>query len=331
MEAQRYPADYDGIVAGAPAYPWTHLLTAAIFDMQAIADSASYIPATKLPAIEAAALAACDTLDGVKDGVIEDPAQCHFDPGVLLCKAEETAACLTAPQLNALRKIYAGPGAAILPGFAPGGEAESGGWGSWISGATPGKSAQAGFGEGFFKFMVYGDPAWDYKTSTIDRNLKDADSRMASTLNASETNLKPFHDRGGKLLLYHGWSDAAIPPASTVNYYQSVVQKMGTKDAASFVRLFMAPGVQHCSGGAGPSAFGQGGAPVNDADHDVDAAVERWVEQGKAPERIVATKFKTGANPASGIERTRPLCSYPQTAHWTGQGSRDDAANFACK
>jgi hypothetical protein len=331
MEAQRYPADYDGIVAGAPAYAWTRLMTAFVFDAQALADQASYIPVSKLPAVEAAALAECDANDGVKDSVIENPASCHFDPGALLCKGGESDACLTAPQVASLRKLYAGPGAAIMPGFSPGGEAPPGRWETWMPGARRGDSTHLAFGDNFFKYMVYDDPAWDYKTSSLERNLQASEAKTGSRLNATDADLSQFRARGGKLILFHGWSDPAIPPQSTIDYYQSVVKKMGAKDAAGFVRLFMAPGVGHCSGGAGPNVFGQFGAPAADADHDIDAAVERWVEQGIAPEYVIATKFKSGANPSSGIERTRPLCSYPKTAQWIGNGSTDDAANFICK
>jgi hypothetical protein len=334
MEAERYPADYDGIVAGAPADYWTHLLTTAIYNLQAVSAPGNAIAVSKLPAIEGAALAACDALDGVKDGVIENPAQCHFDPGVLLCKGAETDACLTAPQIAALRKIYVGAktskGERILPGFSPGGEAEPGDWAQWITGAGGNPSLQSAFGTNFFKYMVYNDASWDYKTSTTDQNVKLADERMASTLNATDPDLKKFESRGGKLILYHGWSDAAIPPENSVDYYRSVVKKMGSKDAATFVRLFMVPGMGHCGGGAGPNVFGQNGVPRADPDHDLEAALERWVEQGAAPEQVVATKLKPGTNPPVAL-RTRPLCAYPLTAHWTGSGSTDDAADFVCK
>jgi hypothetical protein len=334
MEAERYPADYDGIAAGAPADYWTHLLTTAIYNLQAVSAPGSAIAASKLPAIEGAALAACDALDGVKDGVIENPAQCRFDPGVLLCKGAETDACLTAPQIAAVRKIYAGAktakGEAILPGFSPGGEAEQGDWAQWITGAGGNPSLQYAFGTNFFKYMVFNDASWDYKTSTTDRNVKLADERMAATLNAADPDLKKFESRGGKLILYHGWSDAAIPPENSVEYYRSVVKKMGSKDAATFVRLFMVPGMGHCGGGAGPNVFGQNGVPRSDPDHDLEAALERWVEQGEAPEQVIATKLKPGSNPPVAL-RTRPLCAYPLTAHWKGSGSTDDAANFVCR
>ena len=222
------------------------------------------------------------------------------------------------------------PGRRDHAGISPGGEAESGGWATWVSGAGPGLSAQSAFGLDFFHYMVYGDANWDYKTSSTGHNLALAADKVGNVLDATSADLSLFRSRGGKLILYQGWSDAAIPPQSTVDYYESLMKQMGAKDTASFVRLFMAPGVQHCFGGAGPNVFGQRGVPMGDADHDVDAAVERWVERGIAPERIVATKYK-GADANSGIERTRPLCSYPQTAHWTGKGSTDDAANFVCK
>jgi feruloyl esterase len=334
MEAQRYPDDYDGIIAGAPAYYWTHLLTAALWDMTAtLNDPASYIPANKLPAIEAAALEACDANDGVKDGVIDDPSTCHFRPSKLLCTGAESNSCLTAPQVAALEKIYGGAhnmkGEQVFPGFSPGGEAGMTGWGGWITGATREKSLQFAFGTNFFEFMVYSNPGWDYHTFNVDRDMKVADDTVAGRLNATNVDLKKFKDRGGKLILYHGWSDAAIPPLSTVAYYKNVVSKMGAKDSDAFVRLYMVPGMQHCGGGPGPNVFGQLAVSGGDPGHDIDAALHRWVEEGKAPEQIIATKFK-GASPASGVVRTRPLCVYPQVAKWSGSGSTDDAANFSC-
>lgn len=335
MEAQRFPADYDGIVAGAPANFWTHLLAAASWDLQAtLEEPGSYIPAGKLPAITAAALAACDSLDGIKDGVIDDPSQCRFDPAVLLCKGPESGSCLTAPQVAALKKIYGGPrdskGAQLFPGYSPGGEAETGGWATWITGAAPEQSLLFAFGTQFFKNMVYGDPAWDFRTFQVDRDAKAADDRMARALNATDPDLRRFQERGGKLILYHGWSDAAIPATNTIDYYRSVLSRMGARQSGAFLRLFMVPGMQHCGGGSGPNVFGQAGAPQGDPQRDIAAALERWVESGVAPERIVATKYKSGTNPSSGALRTRPLCSYPQVARWNGTGSTDDAANFSC-
>ena len=335
MEAQRFPADYDGIIAGAPANYWTHLLTTAIVDSEALlADPASYIPAAKIPAIEAAVLETCDALDGVKDGVLENPPQCHFDPSQLLCKGQDSDSCLTAPQVAALQKIYAGPrnskGEQILPGYSPGGESGSQGWGLWITGSAPTKSLMFAFGTHFFQNMLFNDPKWDFKTFALDHDMKLADDELAPMLNATNPDLSAFRKRGGKLIMYHGWSDAAIPPQNAVNYYQNVVSKMGAKNSLTFVRLFMVPGMQHCAGGPGPSMFGQFSAAEGDPQSNIGAALEQWVEKGLAPEQIVATKYKVGMNPASGVERTRPLCAYPKVAHWKGQGSTDDAANFVC-
>jgi tannase/feruloyl esterase len=334
MEAQRFPADYDGIVAGAPANNFTHLLSAAAWDLVAMAEPGSYIPATKVPAIEAAALAACDASDGVKDGVIENPAQCHFDPSVLLCKGTESDSCLTAPQVTALKKIYSGPqnakGQTVFPGYSVGGESGGGGWTTWITGAAPNQSLLYAFGTNFFQNMVFDKPDWDFKSFQVDHDMKLADDKTASALNSTDPDLKRFKARGGKLIIYHGWSDAAIPPQNAIDYYKSVVAKMGAKDSDAFVRLFMAPGVQHCGGGPGPNMFGQLSGVEGDPQHDIGRAVEHWVEDGVAPAQVIATKYKTGANPASGVARTRPLCPYPQVAQWKGTGSTDDAANFTC-
>ena len=335
MEAQRFPGDYDGIVAGAPANYWTHLLTAAIVNSQALlADPQSFIPAGKLPAIEAATLAACDSLDGVKDGVIENPLQCHFDPAKIQCEGAESDSCLTAPQVAALRRIYDGvhnsKGDLIFPGYSPGGATGQGGWGLWITGSAPTKSLMYAFGTQFFKNAVYNDQAWDFKTLNPDRDTKVVDDTLAQRMNATDPDLSAFKKRGGKLIMYHGWSDAAIAPVNAINYYKSVLAKMGEKDSKTFVRLFMAPGMQHCAGGPGPSSFGQLGVAQSDPRHDVSAALELWVEKGVAPEEIIATKFNTGMNAASGVARTRPLCAYPKVAQWSGSGSTDDAANFTC-
>ena len=335
MEAQRFPGDYDGIIAGAPANFFTHLLVASVWDGQVmLADPAAYIPAAKLPAIEAASLAACDALDGVKDGVIDNPARCRFDPATLLCHGPESDACLTAPQVAALKKLYAGPqtsdGRSLFPGHVPGGAPGFNGWAGWISGAAPGQSIEAAFGVNFFANMVFETAAWDFKTFQADRDSRTADDKLARTLNATDPNLQPFQQRGGRLILYHGWSDAAISPLNTIDYYNTVAAKMGAKRADAVVRLFMAPGVQHCAGGPGPDDFGQVSAPQNDPQHDINSALERWVEDGVAPAQIIATKHRTGSNPASGVLRTRPLCPYPQVARWKGSGSTDDAANFVC-
>jgi feruloyl esterase len=335
MEAQRYPEDYDGIIAGAPANYWTHLLANSVWDLVALlGDKESYIPSRKLAAIQAAALAACDAKDGLKDGLIEDPPRCNFDPSPLLCQGAETDSCLTAPELTALKKLYAGgrnsKGRQAFPGYAPGGEAEFGGWALWITGPAPERSLMYAFGTQFYKNMMYNDPNWDYHKFDLDRDMSAADEKLASVMNATDPDLGRFQARGGKLILYHGWCDAAIAPRNAIDYYQSVVAKMGAAKAAGFVRLFMVPGLQHCFGGAGPNSFGQFNIGGRDPERDMGAALERWVEQGTAPERIVAVKHKDDRNPESEVVRSRPLCAWPQVARYSGSGSTDDAASFAC-
>src|SRR5437588_7118330 len=334
MEAQRFPDDYDGIVAGAPANHWTHLLAQAVWDFQAAdADPATYIPASKLPAIEAATLAQCDTADGIPDGVVDDPSACHFQPATLLCAGAESDSCLTRPQLGALEKLYAGPRTAagqVHPGHVPGGATGPESWALWITGPAPGKGLITIFGTQFFRNMVFEDPEWDPRTFQLERDTRRADDKLGPVLNATDPDLGSFGQRGGKLVVYHGWSDPAISPLNAIAYYESVRAKMGAGKADGVVRLFMMPGVQHCGGGPGPSGFAEASALSNDPEHDVEAATERWVEEGVAPARIVAAKYKTADDPASGVVRTRPLCPYPQVARYKGSGSTDEAASFVC-
>ncbi|HCC59586.1 MAG TPA: tannase/feruloyl esterase family alpha/beta hydrolase [Solibacterales bacterium] len=334
MEAQRFPADYDGIVAGAPANYWTRLLSLAASNAKAtLAAAASYIPAAKLPAIEAAALAQCDAKDGVHDGVIENPTACRFDPSVLLCQARETASCLTAPQLTAVKAIYDGlrdgHGKLLFPGYSPGGEAEPGGWAPWITGDAPQKSLLFAFGTQFFKNMVYSDPAWQFRAFNPDADVPAAEQRMARYLNATDADLSAFEKRGGKLILYHGWADAAIPALNAINYYDSVVAAVGAPRAGNFVRLYMVPGMEHCGGGDGPADFGQGRTSDADPLHSVNAAIEAWVEHAAAPNHLIATKYRNDSG-TKAVVRTRPLCAWPEVAKYSGSGSTDDAANFTC-
>lgn len=331
MEAQRFPGDYDGIIAGAPANYWTHLLSSAVSGTKAtLAEAASYIPPAKLPAIEAAVLAQCDAKDGVKDGVIENPIACRFDTSVLKCQGTESDTCLTVAELAALNAVYGGlrgsNGQPISPGLSPGGEAEQGGWASWITGRAPRESEMYSYGTQFFQNMVYSDPSWDFHHFDSDRDVKAADDRQARNLNATDPDLTAFQKRGGKLILYHGWADAAIPATNAINYYQTVQKKMGQSRAEEFVRLYMVPGMEHCGGGAGPNSFGQAGVAKADPQHDIDAALEAWVEKGQAPSAIIASK----PDGKGGASRTRPLCVYPKTAKYKGTGSTDDAANFTC-
>jgi hypothetical protein len=339
MEAQRYPEDYDGILAGAPANYWTHLLSSSLYDAQTTTlDPASYIPTSKIPAIAKAVNEACDAKDGVTDGILNDPRQCHFDPASLLCKAVDTDDpanfCLTQPQVTTLKKLYQGAhdskGRVIFPGFVPGGEDGQGGWGLWIIGPAPGKALLFVFDNGFFSDMVYDKADWDYKKANLDEAVAAADAKYANVLNATDTNLKPFESHGGKLIIYHGWNDSGISPLNTINYYESVQNKMGKQEADSFLRLYMVPGMQHCGGGPGPDVFGQMGfSTSDDPQHNIYLALEQWVEKGSAPGTVIATK-QAGEGATAAVKMTRPLCAYPQVAKYKGSGDTNDAANFVC-
>jgi feruloyl esterase len=334
MEAQRFPEDFDGISAGAPANNWTHLFTGFIWNEQALfANPASTIPAAKLPAIQRAALFQCDLLDGIADGLLNDPRLCKFDPAVIACSGAETNDCLTAAQVTAFRKIYAGPrnprtGKLIFPGYEAGAEAAPGGWSEWITGPLSlagSPSIKGFFGNQFFTYIVYEDPAFDFTKLNFDYDVSFSDHTTAGTINSTDADLSRFKAHGGKLIQWHGWDDPAIAPRNSINYFESVVAAQsrgedegGLQTTQSFFRLFLAPGVLHCGGGPGPNVF------------DTVAPLVEWVEQGKAPERIIATKF-TGDNPANGVQMTRPRSGSLMVAEYWGKGSTNAAANFACE
>jgi hypothetical protein len=333
MEAQRFPEDYDGILAGAPAYDWSRLLGTGVSVTQAfIGDPRGYISDLKLPAIQKASLTACDALDGVTDGIIADPAKCHFDPAVLLCKDEDSLDCLTRPQIDALRVLYSGAknnqGAPVFPGLTMGDET---GWKAWVIGEGPGSSADAQYVQNDFRYIVTGDPKWDVLTADPDDSVRQSGDKTAADLDAVNPDLTHFRDHGGKLILYHGWNDPAIPPGNTVAYYESVQKKMGAQPTASFARLYMAPGVEHCVGGPGPSSFGQLGIPTaKGSTFGLFDALEDWVEKDSPPGEIVATKYATGENGTRKVVMTRPLCAYPQVPKYHGTGDTNDAVSFTC-
>jgi hypothetical protein len=327
MEAQRYPADYDGIVAGAPANAWTHIMTGFLWNERALNETPeSQIPQNKLAVIQKAALAKCDALDGVKDGIINDPASCHFDPSELVCKSADGPDCLTKPQLTALRKIYQGPvnprtGKSIHPGFPAGSEALPHNWDTWIVGPA---AYQGQFGNQVMGSFMLSDAHWDYKTFDFDKDTARADEAIGPMLNSNNPDLGAFAARGGKLILFQGWDDAAITPLGTIQYYRDIQRKMGAAQAQKFVRLFMAPGMMHCSGGPGANHF------------DAVAALDQWRQKGDAPESIIAAKYADSPAAVPGAPMgeplsTRPLCAYPRVAHWTGKGSSDEAKNYTCR
>ncbi|MGA8011712.1 MAG: tannase/feruloyl esterase family alpha/beta hydrolase [Candidatus Acidiferrales bacterium] len=343
MEAQRYPDDFVGIVAGDPANNWTRLQAGGVWNERALKDEpGSGVPPAKLPALQNAALAACDAIDGVKDGIIANPRPCHFDPGVIQCKDDDGSNCLTAPQVAAVRKIYSGPknprtGEAIFPGFSPGAEALPQNWRLWITGNAPGAPIIGELiGNTFFAYMAFQDPKWDYRTFDFDKDMKTADDKIGPVINSVDPDLSKFRARSGKLIQYHGWGDAAIPTLSSVNYFESVQSVMGKTSrqrdldaTGDFYRLFMVPGMSHCAGGIGAISFGNGPTALHDPEHDVVAALDRWVEKGTAPDHIIATGFD--GDPAKGVVMTRPLCPYPEEAVYNGTGDTDSAANFTCQ
>jgi Tannase and feruloyl esterase len=311
MEAQRFPADFDGMIAGAPANNKTHLVAQSLWIAQAVhKDEASYIPPMKYPLIHNAVLEMCDALDGVKDGVLEDPTRCKFDPKVLECKGADGPGCLTAPQVEAARKIYT-PATnprtkqQIFPALEPGSEL------GWAAKAGPEANAMA---ISHWRYVVFKDPNWDYKTFNFDTDMALGDKIENGNENATNPNLKAFFGHGGKLLQYHGWSDQLISPRNSINYYENVLATMGGASRVNqSYRLFMVPGMAHCSGGDGPNQF------------DTIGVLEQWVEKGKAPDQIIASRIRDGKT-----DRTRPLCPYPQVATYKGSGSTDVAENFSC-
>ena len=307
-EAQMFPGDYDAIIAGAPANRTAISLWIA---SAVLKDPAAYIPPAKYPVIHQAVLAACDARDKLKDGLIDDPTKCKFDPKVLLCKNGDAPSCLTAPQVEAAKKIYSPAtnprtGQVLFNSLLPGTEL---GWAVQALGPEPSANIYDQY-----RYVVFKDEKWDWKTFNFDSDVVRGDLPENTIMNATDPNLKSFFGHNGKLLLYHGWSDPNVPAQNTIKYYKSVLDTMGASKVADNIRLFMVPGMGHCNGGEGPNAF------------DKVGALEQWVEQGKAPERIVASHSTDGK-----VDRTRPLCPYPQVAKYNGSGSIDDASNFSCR
>lgn len=311
-EAQKFPADFDGIVAGAPANYQTHLHVWSVWVAQQMNKTPdSYLPPEKLEVLHKAVVAGCDAQDGVKDGLINDPTRCHFDPKTIECKGEDLPNCLRPAQVAAVQAIYVGPkdprtGKDIFPTFEPGSEL---GWN-----LLAGKQA-ASVATDSFTYVVYKNPQWDWRTMNLDSDVAQIEKTYGTLIDATDPNMKAFFAHNGKLLLYHGWSDQAIAPLNTVNYYKTVVKNLGGEAKASKdVRLFMVPGMAHCGGGEGPNTF------------DRMTAIQQWVEQGNAPEVMIASHM----DKAGTVDRTRPLCVYPKVARYKGTGSSDDAANFTC-
>ena len=326
MEAQRYPADFDGIVAIAPAFNFHDIMAAFVHNVQAQYPTGNLGAPVVTPAVlrllAAKVTEKCDAIDGVRDGVLENPDACPFKLASLPACANDvtTDDCVTSAQRAALTAFTTPLTAGTLhyPGWPFGDEADPEGWGMWITGpvasmvqmaAAP--TLQSVFATQFFKYFVYGDSAWRYVDYDLARAGRDG-AEVGAVVSATNTDLSAFRARGGKLLLAHGWSDPALSARSTIEYFRAVQRR--TPQASSFTRLFLMPGVLHCGGGNGCD------------DVDYAGIIRRWVEQGEAPSRIIARKLR-----GTQVVRTHPLCAYPMTAGYNGTGSTDDAAAFTCR
>lgn len=324
MSAQRFPMDFDGIVSAAPVLNQTAIHMWEAWIARALRDAP--ISLDKVKIIAEKVYARCDAIDGVRDGVIDDPRRCDFQPGRDLPQCPDGAdapACFTAPQIKTLQAIY-GPmisnGKPIFPGLPVGAEVfmdtpkgPRSGWEGWVVSAS-GRTTAVNFAESFLRYMAFPkpDPNYDWTTFNFDTD-PDRAAWIRSILDATNPDLSRFKARGGRLLMTFGWADPALNPLMGVDYYEQVVERMGPT-TTDFFRLFMMPGVFHCAGGPGPASM------------DSLTPLISWVEKGKAPERLIAARVQDGKE-----TRTRPLCAYPQVAKYKGSGSTDDAANFVCQ
>jgi feruloyl esterase len=311
VEVTKFPNDFDGVLAGAPANPHIHLHAAGVArSIEMMKNPQGALSQGKVETLHKAVMAACDALDGVKDGLIGDPHKCHFDAASLLCptsgEAADSDACLTPAQVQTVKTVFADvktrKGEIIWTGFEPGGELQYA--------ALRTVPWQPGGGWDSIRILGHQDADFDFHKFDLDRDVALADQ---SGIDAHTFDLSPFKAHGGKLLMYHGWADQLIAPGNTVNFYNGVLGKMGTKQD-DWVRLFMVPGMLHCGGGPGPDQFNK------------MAVMERWREAGTAPEQIVAAHIANGQ-----VDMTRPLCPYPEVAVYKGAGTTNDAANFLCK
>lgn len=316
MEAQRYPEDFDGIIAAAPAQNMIHLAAWRFaLEKSVLTNPARVVSESKLALVNRAVLAACDALDGVVDQFLTDPRQCRYDPSVLLCQAGRTTDCLTASEVEAVKSAYApavtSDGRLVYPGLVPGAEAR---WTSLTgTGPEPGRLNDLDL----FRYAVHQDPTWDWRLFDLERETALADERVGF-LNATNPDLSAFKARGGKLIIRHGWNDGgnggSISPLGSVDYYSSVLTTMGPQQE-DWLRLFMQPGVAHCFGGPGADQ-------VNWL-----AALDRWRELGEPPDALVASRV----NINNQVDMTRPVCRYPQVPKYRGVGSTNDASNFNCQ
>jgi feruloyl esterase len=331
IEAQRYPEDFDGLIIGAPWNFQSHSNAGFIWDAQALAAPNARIPEEMLPVIAKAAVAACDKSDGLADGIITDPSRCHFDPKSLTCASGVASGCLTPPQVAALQKIYDGPknprtGEAIFPGFARGSEA---GWTGMVRPTTAASGLLV-----YFSNIVYQNRDWDLNTFNFDTDMAHTDLAVGRMGNSVSTDYSGAIRRGVKIIQYHGWNDQTLQPAYSPQYYEQIAKANGgLEKTQQFYRLYMVPGLNHCSGGIGASNFGGVGQqipPARDAAHDMMTALEAWVERGSAPAQFIGTKYTDNQPSTRSVEFTRPICLYPSVPRYKGIGDPNDASNFAC-
>jgi feruloyl esterase len=309
LQAYRYPQEFDGIIAGDPANvrrnAWALWLA-----VQALKDPDAYIPAEKYPLIHRAVLDACDAADGLKDGLIEQPQKCNVDFKTLECNAAGSRDCLTARQVKTAQTLISPAtthdGRVVFPRLEPGTELR---WGRLIGGPAP-----ADLFLDQFRYVVYQDPQWDWRSFDLERDFEKANA-ADKDIDELDPHLAAFAQHGGKLIIYHGWADQQVAPGSSVDFYNSL-RRLNPNPAATsnWARLFMVPGMGHCGGGEGPDTF------------DTTTLIERWVERGHAPQRIIASHVTAGK-----VDRTRPLCPYPEVARYDGRGSIDEASHFTCR
>ena len=318
-EAQRYPGDFDGIVAADPAFHISHLQAGSLYiswvALKDGVDGPGYIPPAKLAVINRAALDACDANDGLVDGLINYPPSCKFDPAAIRCHGPDAPSCLTDAQVDTVRKIYAGAkfkdGTQIYSGFERGSELN---WNLMI------EKEPFFVNLAYFKGMVFEDPDWDFRRFDVDRDTRRAEAKTGAAVDGNNPDLRPFKQAGGKILLVSSWNSTGLPPRSISEYYRSVEKIMGgpgkTQD---FARLFQVPGSGGCPGFL-----------RNTQDFDAFGALQQWVEQGRAPEKIIYSHRSGGISSQGEVYRTRPVCAYPKQARYNGNGDLNDADNFTC-
>ena len=334
MEAQRYPADFDGILAGDPGNNRTNLNFGFLWQFLANHEpgdnSHPILTAQDLALVNRAAVKQCDAQDGVTDGVIADPRQCRFAPKQLLCREGQASDCLTTRQVEALDKMYAGArrrdtNQSIYPGWPVGSEAPqgAGGWHTyWANPARPEEPQRADY----FRRWAFNDPGWNWWSFDWSKGVDTARARMAPLVDATSPDLSGFARRGGKIILYQGWADPVVSATDTIAYYQRMT---ASTPGAKFSSLYLVPGMGHCMGGPGATDFSSG----PDASSNIALALRAWVEQGVKPGPILALhRPSQTATASSGTPSfSRPLCAWPQQSHYNGSGDTSAAASFTCR